>query len=367
MPRPATGNTALVILRMSLSASHVGRCRGSGAASSAQQAVLVEHGDAELLAPSRACCRHRRRRRRSRSSSTRCRRPCRRRPRSAPWPRRARASAACRSARASGRRAARPRARCGAPSGQRTPAARSCADHLAVVRLGEEPGDALGDAPGRRRAPRAARRSSAAIRASRLPKCRARSLRRRLADVADAEREDEARQRRVAGSASIAATTLAADFSAIRSSAASSRDVQPVEVGRRAAPARRRPAGRPACRPGPRCPCARRLAKCSSACLRCAGQTSPPVQRATASSGRRTIAEPHSGHARGITNGRARPAGRRSATTRTTSGITSPARRTIDGVADAHVLAPDLVLVVQRRVGHRDAADEHRLRAAPPA
>ena len=34
-----------------------------------------------------------------------------------------------------------------------------------------------------------------------------------------------------------------------------------------------------------------------------------------------------------------------------------------DGVADAHVLAPDLVLVVQRRVGHGDAADEHGLQA----
>ena len=31
------------------------------------------------------------------------------------------------------------------------------------------------------------------------------------------------------------------------------------------------------------------------------------------------------------------------------------------GVALAHVLAPDLVLVVQRGVGHRDAADEHWL------
>ena len=32
-------------------------------------------------------------------------------------------------------------------------------------------------------------------------------------------------------------------------------------------------------------------------------------------------------------------------------------------VADAHVLAPDLVLVVQRRVGDGHAADEHRLEA----
>ena len=33
------------------------------------------------------------------------------------------------------------------------------------------------------------------------------------------------------------------------------------------------------------------------------------------------------------------------------------------GVADAHVLAPHLVLVVQRRIGDGDAADEHRLEA----
>ncbi len=72
---------------------------------------------------------------------------------------------------------------------------------------------------------------------------------------------------------------------------------------------------------------ARRLAKCSSDCLRCAGQTRPPVQRATASSASRITAEPHSGHSAGIAKTVA-CAGRRSCTTRTTSGITSPARRT---------------------------------------
>ena len=41
---------------------------------------------------------------------------------------------------------------------------------------------------------------------------------------------------------------------------------------------------------------ARRLAKCRRDCLRCAGQTSPPVQRATASSTSRITADPHSGH-----------------------------------------------------------------------
>src|SRR5205823_15107221 len=34
-----------------------------------------------------------------------------------------------------------------------------------------------------------------------------------------------------------------------------------------------------------------------------------------------------------------------------------------DRIADAHVLAPHLVFVVQGRVGDRDAADEHRFQA----
>ena len=73
---------------------------------------------------------------------------------------------------------------------------------------------------------------------------------------------------------------------------------------------------------------ARRLAKCVMACLRCAGQIKPPVQRATASSARRMMCEPHSGQSVGMTNWRAL-AGRFSTTTLTTSGITSPALRTI--------------------------------------
>jgi hypothetical protein len=57
------------------------------------------------------------------------------------------------------------------------------------------------------------------------------------------------------------------------------------------------------------------------------------------------------------------PAPRPLGWTRTTSGITSPARRTHDRVARPHVLAPQVVLVVQRGIGHRDAADLHRLQA----
>ena len=74
--------------------------------------------------------------------------------------------------------------------------------------------------------------------------------------------------------------------------------------------------------PRPSMSSARRLAKCSSACLRCAGHTRPPVQRAIASSGRRTMAEPHSGQCVGhhelarvarplLRHRRARPAGSR--------------------------------------------------------
>ena len=73
---------------------------------------------------------------------------------------------------------------------------------------------------------------------------------------------------------------------------------------------------------------ARRLAKCSKACLRCAGQNKPPLQRATASSSSFTICEPHTGHCCGIVN-ICTACGRFSRMTLTTSGITSPARRTI--------------------------------------
>ena len=76
---------------------------------------------------------------------------------------------------------------------------------------------------------------------------------------------------------------------------------------------------------------ARRLAKCSSACLRCAGQNSPPLQRATASSSPRTTCEPHTGQVGNLSSSTKRGGSplRRSSTGATTSGITSPARRTI--------------------------------------
>ena len=73
---------------------------------------------------------------------------------------------------------------------------------------------------------------------------------------------------------------------------------------------------------------ARREAKCEIACLRCAGQNRPPVHRAIASSSCFKICEPHSGQTVGISKRRALD-GRRSSNTPTTSGITSPALRTL--------------------------------------
>jgi hypothetical protein len=100
--------------------------------------------------------------------------------------------------------------------------------------------------------------------------------------------------------------------------------------------------------------------------LHWAGQNSPPVQRATASSSPRTTCDPHSGHTwpmalEQVDSAAVRPrAARQSAPT--TSG-NHVARTAHDHpVADPHILAIDLPLVVQGRVGHRHAADEHRLK-----
>ena len=49
---------------------------------------------------------------------------------------------------------------------------------------------------------------------------------------------------------------------------------------------------------------ARRLAKWVIACLRCAGQNKPPVQRATASSAGRSICDPQSGQVVGMLKSR---------------------------------------------------------------
>ena len=65
---------------------------------------------------------------------------------------------------------------------------------------------------------------------------------------------------------------------------------------------------------------------------------------------------PQAGHSVGITHS-ARPSGRSGSTGPTISGITSPALRSIDGVAGADVLAPDLVGVVERGVLDGGAGD----------
>ncbi len=111
---------------------------------------------------------------------------------------------------------------------------------------------------------------------------------------------------------------------------------------------------------------ASRETKCFSRSFACAGQMSPPVQRRTtsavpvASSVSRTAWLWHTGQRCGNTKGSA-DAGRLSSTTLTICGMTSPARCTIDRVADADVLARDLVLVVQRRVGNDHATHRNRL------
>ncbi len=90
-----------------------------------------------------------------------------------------------------------------------------------------------------------------------------------------------------------------------------------------------------------------------------AGQISPPVQRRIASPSGRTASEPHCGQWSGKTKGTA-SAGRRASTTSTTCGITSPARWITTVSPTRMSLALDIVLVVQGRPGHHDAADGDR-------
>ena len=91
-----------------------------------------------------------------------------------------------------------------------------------------------------------------------------------------------------------------------------------------------------------------------------AGQIRPPVQRRTASPSSRTAWLPHSGQTAGGMKG-SLPAGRLSSITRTTCGITSPARWTTTVSPARMSVACDLVLVVERRARDGDAADMHRL------
>ena len=61
--------------------------------------------------------------------------------------------------------------------------------------------------------------------------------------------------------------------------------------------------------------------------MRWAAQNSPPLQRKSTSPSSRTASLPHTGQLRGMVNGVGSPT-RLSTSTETTSGITSPARRT---------------------------------------
>ena len=113
--------------------------------------------------------------------------------------------------------------------------------------------------------------------------------------------------------------------------------------------------------PRPSMSSARRPAKWRIANLRCAAQNRPPLQRwSTAALLAHDVAGAH--RARGAACGSsARSRARRPGMRPTTSGMTSPARRTITSVADANALPAHLEQVVQGRVRDRRAADEDRL------
>jgi hypothetical protein len=95
------------------------------------------------------------------------------------------------------------------------------------------------------------------------------------------------------------------------------------------------------------------------ACLRCAPQNRPPVQRWLASPSSRTAALPQMGQLRGMVNwaraGHA-PLGQH----RHHLGDHVARAAHDDRVAHAHVLAAGFVFVVQGGVGHGHAAHEHR-------
>ena len=148
-----------------------------------------------------------------------------------------------------------------------------------------------------------------------------------LADVADAERVQEARGADVACARSSAATRFCADFSPMRSSAASCSAVSVNRSEGRVTQLRARPAGRPASRRG-----RRRRARCgwrSGAAARaaCAGQLRVRAAQRDLALGahgaRRRRPGSVSGSRYGTVSG-----GRCSRTTFTTFGITSPARST---------------------------------------
>jgi hypothetical protein len=157
---------------------------------------------------------------------------------------------------------------------------------------------------------------------------------------------------------SSAATRLAALLSAMRSSAASLATPSLYSSGS----VRIRPPSTSwstSLSPRPSMSIARRPAKCSSACLRCAAQNRPPLQRWSMPPRSRRRALPHTGH--WPRHAEVGHVGRRAAR--------HPAHHLGDHVAGtahdhrvahAHALAPQLEQVVQRGVADRGAAHEHR-------
>ena len=83
---------------------------------------------------------------------------------------------------------------------------------------------------------------------------------------------------------------------------------------------------------------------------------------AAASPSMRSTCDSHTGHASGMSK-TCVSAGRLSISTRTTSGMTSPARRTTTVSPTRTSLRAHFVFVVQGSVGHCDTADEDRLQA----
>ena len=113
--------------------------------------------------------------------------------------------------------------------------------------------------------------------------------------------------------------------------------------------------------PRPSMSMAPRDAKCSMRASALAGQLGVHAERVALALEARPAAAVHDGHTLSGTSTAASPSGRTASTGPTTSGITSPALRTMTVSPGRTSLSRDLVLVVQR--GHADggAADEHRL------
>ena len=183
-----------------------------------------------------------------------------------------------------------------------------------------------------------------------------------LADVADAERVDEARQRnapaRLDRAAQVAAFFLPQSGSASsccrRSGSSARRNTSP---GRRISPASK------SCgtclRPSPSISNAPRLTKWRSRSVICARQIRPPVQRRTASPGGRSAKLPRRAMIRkdkGLASGRP-------ALVAHLDHLRDHVAGALDdhGIAEPDVLALDVVFVVQGGAGDHDAADGDRL------